>query len=398
VLAPDPEDRGQILRWLESGLAAVNPERLTAAALQDVSRPETVVIAIGKAAPAMARGAASALDVTDGVCVSDHFEQTSDALAFIVGDHPVPGQDSLRAADAVLETVRRIPPSIPIVALISGGGSSLCEKPRQGVPFEFLADVTRRLIAAGAHIEEINLVRAHLSAIKGGGVSRAAGRPIATYVISDVAGADPGVVASGPTVPRIPDPQSAMSIMHRAAIEIPAAVEKAMSIEQMSTDPPRVELLADGADAARGVAEAVTGPATVQSDWLGGEVAICLDDFLEGAGPGVTIGVGETVHEVTGGGRGGRNTHAALLAAERLAGTDAVFVAFATDGVDGVSGSAGAIVDGTTISRGGDPRRALDDFDSAGYLSDCSDLLLCPPTGTNVSDIWILWRREPGST
>jgi hydroxypyruvate reductase len=160
---------------------------------------------------------------------------------------------------------------------------------------------------------------------------------------------------------------------------------------------PEVNLLADGIDAAQGVASAVSGPVVVGSDWLAGAVEPCLERFLDNAGRGVTVGVGETVLEVTGDGRGGRNTHAALLAATKIAGAEDIFVAFATDGVDGASGSAGAIVDGGTVSRGGDPTGALGSFDSATYLAASSDLLRCSATGTNVSDIWILWRREPVS-
>jgi hypothetical protein len=120
--------------------------------------------------------------------------------------------------------------------------------------------------------------------------------------------------------------------------------------------------------------------------------------FLARPGPEITVGCGETVVKVTGAGSGGRNTHAALLAAQRLAGTDDLFVSFATDGVDAGTGSAGAIVDGTTIDRGGDPSRALADFDSASYLAAVGDLLICPPTGTNVADLWILWRQPPAAT
>jgi hydroxypyruvate reductase len=383
---------------LEAGLSAVDPERLTADALTPHAGESAVVIAIGKAAPAMARGASSVLDIVGGVCVSDHIEPTSDRLRFLVGDHPVPGAASLQAAEAVLEAVQDAPPAIPIIALISGGGSALCEKPRDGVPGEYLAEVTRRLIAGGAGIEEMNLVRAHLSAIKGGGVSRAAGRPIDTYVISDVAGADPGVVASGPTIPRAADAEAATLIMRRAAIDVPEVVLAVLRTPQPAIAAPEVTLLANGLDAARGVASAVSGPVEVRSDWLAGPVEPCIERFFAGSGPGVTVGAGETVLEVTGEGRGGRNTHAALLAATRIAGTYDVFVAFATDGVDGASGSAGAVVDGGTMSRGGDPSGALDSFDSAGYLETSSDLLRCSPTGTNVSDIWILWRREPVAT
>ncbi|MGH8949694.1 MAG: DUF4147 domain-containing protein, partial [Acidimicrobiia bacterium] len=194
VLAPDPAARSQVLGWLEAGLAAVEPEALTAAALTGRRSGTTMIIAIGKAGAAMARGAASVIGVADGVCVTDREEPVPDTMRLVIGNHPVPGPASLEAGAAVLEAVRGASPSTEIVALVSGGGSALCEAPRDGVPAGYLAEVTRRLISGGADIEELNLVRAHLSAIKCGGVARAAGRPLDTYVISDVAGADPGVV------------------------------------------------------------------------------------------------------------------------------------------------------------------------------------------------------------
>lgn len=398
VLSPDPETRGEILNWLEAGLAAVEPERLTAESLAGRAAGKTVVIAIGKAAPAMARGAASVLDVVGGVCVSDHEEPVPEQMTLILGDHPVPGPASLEAGATVLAAVRATPRETELIALVSGGGSALCEAPRPGVPPEYLSEVTRRLIDRGADIGEINLVRAHLSAIKCGGVSRAAHRPIETYVISDVAEAGLGVVASGPTIPREHEPEAAAEILRRFSIEIPDPVWSAMSVEPLSLAQPRVTRLADGHDAARGVAAATPGPTAMWTDWLQGDAGSSLDRFLSGAGAGVTIAAGEVVLDVDHAGAGGRNTHAALLAAERLAGSGDVFCAFATDGVDGSSGSAGAIVDGSTVDRGGDPTAARESFDSATYLAGTSDLLRCRPTGTNVSDIWILWRRDQART
>lgn len=398
VLSPDPETRGEILNWLEAGLAAVEPERLTAVSLAGRAPAKTVVIAIGKAAPAMARGAASVLDVVGGVCVSDHEEPVPDQMTLLLGDHPVPGPASLEAGIAVLAAVRATPPETGLIALISGGGSALCEAPRPGVPPEYLSEVTRSLIGHGADIGEINLVRAHLSAIKCGGVSRAANRTIDTYVLSDVAEAGLGVVASGPTIPREHQPEAAADILRRFSIEIPDPVLSAMTVEPLSLAPPSVTRLADGHDAARAVAGAAPAPTETRTDWLQGEAGLCLDSFLSEAGPGVTVAAGEVVLDVDFAGVGGRNTHAALLAAEHLAGSGDVFCAFATDGVDGSSGSAGAIVDGSTIERGGDPTAAREGFDSATYLARTSDLLRCPPTGTNVSDVWILWRRDPART
>jgi hydroxypyruvate reductase len=393
VLSPDPEGRSRILSWLEAGLAAVEPERLTSDALSGHDDAPTILIAIGKAAPAMVRGAVSTLDVVAGVCVSDHEEPVPEQVRLLVGDHPVPGPASLEAGAAVLEMVQAAPASTRVIALISGGGSALCEAPREGVPPAYLSEATRSLIAGGADIEEINLVRSHLSAIKCGGVAGAAGRALDTLVISDVSGADPGVVASGPTIPGVHDPEKAALILARFSVDLPPEVRAAMSVAPARLPEPEVVVLADGRDAARAIARAAPGPAVVWGQWLWGEAETCLDRFLRTSGSGVTVGAGEVVLDVRGDGAGGRNTHTALLAASRLSGSDDVFCAFATDGVDGRSDSAGAIVDGSTTIRGGDPAPARDRFDSAAYLARSSDLLRCPPTGTNVSDLWILWRR-----
>jgi hydroxypyruvate reductase len=393
VLSPDPEGRSRISSWLEAGLDAVEPERLTADALSHHADAPTILIAIGKAAPAMVRGAVSMLDVVAGVCVSDHEEPVPGQVRLLVGDHPVPGQASLDAGAAVLDMVQAAPASTRMIALISGGGSALCEAPREGVPPAYLSEATRSLIAGGADIEEINLVRSHLSAIKCGGVARAAGRALDTLVISDVSGADPGVVASGPTIPGEHDPEKAALILDRFSVDLPPAVRAAMSVAPARLPEPEVVVLADGRDAARAVAGAAPRPAVVWDQWLRGEAETCLDRFLRTSDRGVTVGAGEVVLDVRGDGAGGRNTHTALLAASRLSGSDDVFCAFATDGVDGRSGSAGAIVDGSTTIRGGDPTPARDRFDSAAYLARSSDVLRCPPTGTNVSDLWILWRR-----
>lgn len=393
VLTPEPVARAALLGWLEAALAAVEPERLTAEALAGRARDRAAVIAIGKAAPGMSRGAASMLEVVGGVCVTDHPDAVPDAMTVVVGDHPIPGPASLAAGESVLEAARSIPSSTEIVALISGGGSALCEAPRPGVPAEFLSAVSRRLVSSGADIEDMNLVRSHLSAIKCGGVARAAGRPIDTLLVSDVGGAAPGVVASGPTIPGRHDPEAAMAILKTMAIDIPAGVPEAIYVQWAPLPAPRVTMLADGRDAARGLACVAPSPVMVDDRWLRGPVESCLDRFLAWAGAGVTVGAGEVTVDVTVDGAGGRNTHAALLAAERLAGSGDIFCAFATDGVDGGSGAAGAVVDGSTLDRGGDPTAAKRGFDSASYLARTSDLLLCPPTGTNVSDLWILWRR-----
>lgn len=392
VLSPDPKRRRQVLEWLAAALEAVDPERLTGEALRDRGHSPTAVVAIGKASPAMARGAMAALDVVSGICVTDHTEAVPEIMTLLVGDHPVPGDASFAAGAAVVEAVAGAEPAVDLVALISGGGSALCEAPLDGVPPDFLSEVNARLVSSGIDIEKVNLVRSHLSAIKGGGVSRAAGRPIDTFIISDVGGAGPEVVASGPTIPGPHDPDAALALIEDLSLDVPERVAAAIRRRLPGVATPRVEVLADGRDAARAVIETASGPTRLAPGWIEGEVSSALASFMTLAGPGVTAGAGEVTFEVAGPGSGGRCTHAALLAVRHL-GPDDLFCAFATDGVDGVSGASGAIVDGSTITRGGDPEQALSSFDSATYLAGTADLLRCPPTGTNVSDLWILWRR-----
>jgi hydroxypyruvate reductase len=392
VLGPDPDRRARVLDWLTASLRAVEPERLTRRALARRPEAATTVLAIGKAAPAMARGAAAAQEVIDGICVADRADEVPEKVTLMRGDHPVPGEASYATGAAVLGAAAGAPPTADLVALVSGGGSALCEAPREGVPRDLLSEVNARLVSAGIGIEEVNLVRSHLSSVKGGGLSRAAGRPIPTFVISDVGGAGPGVVASGPTVPGRYDPEGALAVLERLSIEVPQTAVAAMRRRQRQIELPEIQVLADGRDAASAVASAVGGSARVAPGWIEGDVAAAVDRFLDSSGAGVTVGAGEVTIAVTGSGYGGRNTHAALLAACRL-GPEDLFCAFATDGLDGGSATAGALVDGSTLARGGDPGPALHAFDSAGYLARTSDLLLCPPTGTNVSDLWILWRR-----
>ncbi|MCZ6519562.1 MAG: DUF4147 domain-containing protein [Actinobacteria bacterium] len=391
----NPGDRRVALRlWLDMAVAAVDPEALTAAALTDFGGDPTVIIAIGKAAAAMCRGAHRALGPVTGVCVTDTPGTVPDGIELLIGDHPIPGDASFEAGARALEVARSA--SGRCVALISGGGSALCEQPLPGVDRSYLQQVNTLLLGGGASIEETNLVRRHLSAIKCGGIARAVSGPLETYVLSDVGGAGPGVVASGPTIPTSADPQAAKALMKRFGIPIPDAVWDVMSQRPADTPPSTsVTVLADGRVAAEAVADAAREDglqSRISKGWIAGPLETALDQFFAGSGSGVTIATGEPTVDVRGAGAGGRNSHAALLAAARLRGQESLFASFATDGIDGRSDSAGAIVDGTTVDRGGDPEDSLRNFDSARYLDDTGDLIRTGPTGTNVADLWVLWR------
>ncbi|HIE21006.1 MAG TPA: DUF4147 domain-containing protein, partial [Acidimicrobiia bacterium] len=205
------ERRAAVRRWLDAGLVAVDPELLTASALSPRSGAAVTVIAIGKAAPGMCRGAVRALGQVAGVCVTNAPAPVPEGIELFIGDHPLPGERSLAAGRRVLEVARAARGRC--IALISGGGSALCELPVPGIGLELLQRAGAALLDGGASIEEINLVRSHLSAIKGGGLARAVSGDLETWVISDVGPAGPEVVASGPTIPRPRNPERVLEIL-----------------------------------------------------------------------------------------------------------------------------------------------------------------------------------------
>ena len=386
--------RSALRRWLDRALGVIDPETLVAQALHPGGPDPVTVIAIGKAAPGMCRGAAQALGSITGVSVTNAAAEVPEGIELLIGDHPLPGGRSLAAGRRVLEVAKAA--TGRCVVLISGGGSALCEHPVPGVDLDLLRRAGEALLDGGASIEDINLVRSHLSAIKGGGLARVVPGELETYVISDVGPAGPEVVASGPTIPRPHNPQRALELLDAYGVEVNP--DQRAAIARRPEETPRrgpVTVLADGMTAARAVVAAAKEEgveARVADEWLDGPVEECLRRLLEDARSGVTVAAGEPDVKVRQPGVGGRNSHAALLAAIELAGAEDIFAAFATDGVDGRSDGAGAIVDGTTVARGGDAEAALARCDSALYLDETGDLLRTGPTGTNVSDLWVLWR------
>lgn len=378
--------RDTIMSWLRAGLRAVDPRVLTSAALAGESGPLTV-IAIGKAAPEMCWGAYDAVGHIEGLCIASRHAQLPDGVELIVGDHPIPGESSLRAGMRALEVSAEAD-----LALISGGGSALCEVPADGLDLQLIADVNQRMLKAGTSIEVVNMVRSHLSLIKGGGLGA-----LPTLILSDVAGASPAVVSSGPTMASTRNPEMVLDRLADLGFAADHDLEDAV---RRPGAPPnaeqRVLLIGDGRDAATAIAKTASteAQASVADGWIRGDYLSALEKFLEAAATGVTVAAGEASVPVEDGGVGGRNTHTALSAARLIAGTGIWFAALATDGGDGNSGSAGAIVDGTTIIRGGPPDEALRTFDSATYLRQSRDLIETGPTGTNVADVWLVWKPD----
>ncbi|MDE0643334.1 MAG: DUF4147 domain-containing protein [bacterium] len=413
----------RLLKAADAALEAVEPIGLVRSVLAvtdggvtvnghfcSVPSGRVVVLAVGKAALGMSRGASEALGgmIARGLVISDQDGPAPEWGRTIVGGHPIPDEGSLRGAEQAIRLARGVGPDEILLALVSGGGSALMEAPVEGLGFSDLQNLNDRLVRSGVPIEKINQVRRVVSKVKGGKLAALSRGPVITLVISDV-GDDPAVVASGPTVPAGPSSTPVGEILDRYSIK----GRTAEKIRQTAThhQPPdgtgRAGRRADQ-DMARILATAETaGEAAIrhlQSEGLSvashphplfgdAEKAVrkALADTPEGS---VRILSGETTVKVRGKGRGGRNQHAALAAGLAISGTDYRFLAFGTDGVDGPTDAAGGMVDGATVCDPAQAREHLRNNDSYTYLEAAGALLRTGRTGTNVADLWIVDKSQ----
>ncbi|WP_416243974.1 glycerate kinase [Azospira sp. APE16] len=418
-LAPD----ALLHNLLQAALAAADPARLVPPHLPDpASLPEggrLVVVGAGKAAGAMARaveehwpGPLSGLVVTrygHGLPCR--------RIEVVEAAHPVPDAAGEAAAARILEQVRGLTEKDRVLALISGGGSALMAAPAPGVSLAQKRALTRALLLSGADIGEINCVRKHLSAVKGGRLAAAAWpAPVLTLAISDVAGDDPSVIASGPTVADPTTCADALAVLARHGIEVPPEVAALLQSGALETpkpgDPrlgrsdyrligrPQQSLLA-AAEAARAagitplvLGDRVEGEAKEVAKVMAGLALACQDHGTPLAPPCVLLSGGETTVSVAPGaplGRGGRNSEFLLALALALGGRPGIHALAAdTDGIDGSEDNAGARIDPATLARaaaaGLDARAHLAGHDAYGFFAGLGDLLLTGPTRTNVND------------
>jgi glycerate-2-kinase len=366
------------------------------------------VAAIGKAAPAMVRGAADALgaQLLGGVVVSDHAERVPAGMRLVIGGHPFPDHRSEAAGYALLAEAYVTAPRETLLVLVSGGGSALAEVPPVAVTIEDLAATQYALLHGGVPIDEVNTVRRHCSRLKNGAlVARSGAGRVITLLVSDVTGTPATTIASGPTLADATSAEDALVILDRHGLR--ASVPRAV-IEHLergafpaAPGPPHLwEVVADGATALAAAERELRRAGYETNSFgsaLGGEAAEAARRMVAAAtAEQVDLICGETTVTVRGNGRGGRNQSGALAAALLLEGETAVFGAFATDGIDGPTDAAGAIVDGATVRRarsaGLDPAGRLADDDAYPVLAATGDLVVTGPTGTNVADLWMCWR------
>ncbi|PWH14270.1 MAG: glycerate kinase [Anaerolineae bacterium] len=334
------------------------------------------------------------------------------------GGHPVPNQNSLLAGQKARTFVSGLKENDLLICLISGGGSALMSAPRPGLTLDDLQQLTASLLACGARIDEINTLRRHLDELKGGGVARLAEpAQVVSLILSDVVGNLLETIASGPTAPDPSTRADALSVLHKYQLleTTPPAI---LHILQTAPETPkpgeplfeRVQNVIVGSNrlaAEAALAQAVREgfqPRFLGDTWQGEarQVAQQLCDHLaeeDLSPPFCLIAGGETTVTLRGSGRGGRNQELALAAVSSLsAQPGALLVTLATDGEDGPTDAAGAVVSPETLSRGLalglDPASFLNNNDAYSYFSALGDLLLPGPTGTNVNDLIFIFKTS----
>jgi glycerate 2-kinase len=391
----------------QAGLAAVDGQRCVADYLsrEPLQRPVSLV-AVGKAACAMTRGAMEVVgqQIVNGLVITktghgDEQLARDPRLHCIESGHPFPDNDSLLAGDALRHFLKDSTDGSELLFLISGGASSLVEVLPEGLQLQQLVRANQWLLGSGLAIDEINRVRQTLSLIKGGGLLACVkGLPATALLISDVPGDDADIIGSGLLVPgkRSPLPASLPEWLRRLASrplpdrDMPNTVHHHIIATNKSA-------LQAAADRGRALGYAVTvmqEPLAGNAQLAGQAIAIQLQKLPQG----IYLWGGETtvtLPAITG--TGGRNQHLALSAAQALpAHADIVILAAGTDGSDGMTDYAGAIVDSSTLERGQakglDAGSCLQQADSGSYLAACGDVLQTGPTGTNVMDVVIAYK------
>jgi len=421
-----------VLDALAAGIAAAHPERVLADALSvsgdqlrvedavyDLAAyDEILVIGGGNAAAGVAAALESLLgERVDGVVVTDDPAPT-ERVDVVEGSHPVPDEAAAAGARRVREAAETAGEDTLVFAVITGGGSALLPAPAEGLTLADLQATTETLLASGAAIDEINAVRKHLSALKGGRLAAAAApATVVTLAFSDVVGDDLATVASGPTTP---DPSTfgdAVAVLDRYDLDVPEAVRAHLGAgaagERPETPGPdtdfshvRYHVLADAwtaIDAARAEATDAGYETIILSSRVRGEAReqglahAAVAEEIAATGnpvepPAAVLSGGETTVTVRGDGSGGPNQEFALRAALELP-EGAVLGAVDTDGRDGGSDAAGVLVDGDTVADAATAARArehLANNDAEPFLAERDALVRTGPTGTNVNDLRVL--------
>jgi hydroxypyruvate reductase len=405
----------RLLRILSAALEAVDPFKAVQKYLPKLEA-SVYGLGIGKAAIPMMDALAERVPLSGGLAVTKFASGASRELyAVMEGAHPIPDERSLEAGKRVLEFVSSLKEDDTLVCLISGGGSALVTAPY--VPLEDLQTLTSLLLSSGARIDEINTLRRQLDRVKGGGLVRATKARIISLILSDVIGNPLEAIASGPTVPDPTTRDDALAILTKYKLKehVPSSVLDTLESDSLLSSNKKQAsrlqsvqniIIGDNKLAAEAAskqakeagfhAEILTNELQGEAREVGRELADRLRvDSSKRTRPFCLIAGGETTVTITGKGKGGRNQELALASAEELRNLEnVVLIAFATDGDDGPTDAAGAVVTGQSARRaellGLDATSYLSRYDSYPYFQILGDLLKTGPTGTNVNDLVFL--------
>ncbi|ALD91947.1 hydroxypyruvate reductase [Cupriavidus gilardii CR3] len=421
LLTPQRRDsladpRALLRELFDTAVAAVSPGQCLPPQLPPPPQGRTVVIGAGKAAASMAQAVeANWQGELSGLVVTRYGHGAPcSRIEVVEAAHPVPDAAGQQAAQRMVELVKGLSADDLVLCLISGGGSALLAAPAPGLTLADKQAVNKALLRSGANIGEMNCVRKHLSALKGGRLAlQCAPARVETLLISDIPGDDPTLIASGPTLPDATTCADALAVIDKYGIEVPAAVRAHLESGAGETPKPGDARFEGHRSVTLATAQQALEAAAARARALGIEAHI-LSDCIEGEArevalvhaalarqvaqrgqpwrkPCVLLSGGETTVTVRGKGRGGRNAEFLLSLAVALDGLPGVHaIAADTDGIDGSEDNAGALLSPDTLARaaarGVSARARLADNDGYGFFAALDDLIVTGPTRTNVND------------
>ncbi|MBP3210035.1 MAG: DUF4147 domain-containing protein [Oscillospiraceae bacterium] len=401
--------RSDAEKAIYTAINAVMPEGSVRRALLGKSFPGRVFLVVaGKAAPKMAMAAISVLSVpiTDGVVISKygHFEEPITGLHCFEAGHPVPDENSVAAANAVLKLTEDLREDDTVLFLLSGGGSALFEKPL--IPLKELQEITSQLLACGADIVEINTIRKRLSAVKGGKfAAHCAPAKVEAIILSDILGDPLDMIASGPVSMDSATCDDAQKIAEKYRLRLSEDAEALLHVETpKKLDNVNAQVIGSVRELCRAAGEAcrsmgyetvfLTDQLNCEAREAGRFLSAILRSHRNDGKKTAFLAGGETVVHLTGKGKGGRNQELALAACEGIHGIqNAAVISVGSDGTDGPTDAAGGYVDGASYDElcknGIKLHGVLQENDAYHALLAIGGLIVTGPTGTNVNDICI---------
>lgn len=376
---------------------------------------KVIVIAIGKAAWNMAKAAADNIphSIDCGIVLTKYDHSQGEIPGFTIWEagHPLPDENTIKGTNAILDAVRNLTEQDTVFFLVSGGGSALFEKPAGNLTLADFLDITDQMLKCGADIVEMNTVRKHLSAVKGGRFAELCA-PASVYCIalSDILGDRPDSIASGPACADSSTSAEALAVVEKYQLQLTDAMRtqlasetpKKLSNVTMEITGSVTQLCADAAKVSDALGytpliltNMLDCEAKEAGKFLSSIAKTIQKDGLPLKPPCAVICGGETIVRITGKGKGGRNQELALSAAEGISGMEGVVIAaIGSDGTDGPTDAAGGIVDGNTkailAEKGISISSVLAENNSNYALAEADALLITGATGTNVNDLYLL--------